>query len=379
MIPGRDGGRAARRGRRVRGRIRIQVDRAEPLAGENRNRLRSLVAHQGAGDDGRRDDPRARRQVSSRRSRDAFFSELRRARQDRHHVSPSAGALLGPGGVASVLSADRGNRKRRARQFHGELRRQGVRLRGDTSREARGAARDQNHLLGSGFILLGETIEKVSSVALNRYCREKIFRPLGLRATDYIDISQVRSRRLEPVPDMFAPTEICPSRKRLLVGEVDDENAFAMGGVAGHAGLFAPVREVDRIASELIACYAGRSNFVPQKIIREFWTRDATVPGSTWALGWDTPSPEHSSSGHRLLAGGGRASRLHRHIDLDRAGERNCDFDADQPGSSAARQSEDSRLPPEDSRPDHGRTQRWLIPAAQRASRAFQRPSATCT
>jgi CubicO group peptidase (beta-lactamase class C family) len=99
---------------------------------------------------------------------------------------------------------------------------------------------------------------------------------------------------------MFAPTENCPSRKRLLVGEVDDENAFAMGGVAGHAGLFAPVREVDRIASELIACYAGRSDFVPQKIIREFWTRDATVPGSTWALGWDTPSPEHSSSGHRL-------------------------------------------------------------------------------
>jgi CubicO group peptidase (beta-lactamase class C family) len=151
-----------------------------------------------------------------------------------------------------------------------------------------------------GFIILGETIEKVTSVALNRFCREKIFRPLGLRATDYIDISLVRSRRLEPVADMFAPTEICPLRKRLLVGEVDDENAFAMGGVAGHAGLFAPVREVDRIASELIACYAGRSDFVPQKIIREFWTRDTAVPGSTWALGWDTPSPEHSSSGHRF-------------------------------------------------------------------------------
>ncbi len=151
-----------------------------------------------------------------------------------------------------------------------------------------------------GFIALGETIEKVSSVSLNRFCREKIFRPLGLRATDYIDISLVRSRRLEPVADMFAPTEICPSRKRMLVGEVDDENAFAMGGVAGHAGLFAPVREIDRIAAELIACYAGRSDFVPQRIIREFWTRDKTVAGSTWALGWDTPSPQGSSSGHRF-------------------------------------------------------------------------------
>ncbi|HYL60611.1 MAG TPA: serine hydrolase domain-containing protein [Candidatus Acidoferrales bacterium] len=151
-----------------------------------------------------------------------------------------------------------------------------------------------------GFITLGETVEKVAGVALDRFCREKIFRPLGLRSTDFIDISLVRSRRLEPVADMFAPTEYCPSRRRMLVGEVDDENAFAMGGVAGHAGLFAPVREVDRIARELMACYAGRSDFVPQKIVREFWTRDTAVPGSTWALGWDTPSAQGSSSGRHF-------------------------------------------------------------------------------
>ena len=71
---------------------------------------------------------------------------------------------------------------------------------------------------------------------------------------------------------MFAPTAVCPLRKRLLIGEVDDENAFAMGGVAGHAGLFAPVREVDRIVAELLACYAGRSDFVPQKIVQHSWS-----------------------------------------------------------------------------------------------------------
>ncbi|MGH7880500.1 MAG: serine hydrolase, partial [Candidatus Binataceae bacterium] len=81
---------------------------------------------------------------------------------------------------------------------------------------------------------------------------------------------------------------------------VEDENAFAMGGVAGHAGLFAPVREVDRIVHELMRCYHGRSDFVPQKIVREFWTRDHTVKDSTWALGWDSPSAEFSSSGHRF-------------------------------------------------------------------------------
>jgi len=152
------------------------------------------------------------------------------------------------------------------------------------------------------FMLLGEAVEQVSGIALNRFCRDKIFRPLSLRAIDFIDISLVRTRRLEPVPEMFAPTAVCPLRKRLLVGEVDDENAYAMGGVAGHAGLFAPVKEVDRVAAELLACYAGRSDFVPQKIVQQFWSRDGAVRGSTWALGWDSPSPEYSSSGHRFSA-----------------------------------------------------------------------------
>jgi serine-type D-Ala-D-Ala carboxypeptidase len=150
------------------------------------------------------------------------------------------------------------------------------------------------------FMLLGEVIEQIGGVALDRFCRDKIYRPLGLRASDFIDISMVRTRRLEPVPEMFAPTEVCPSRKRLLVGEVDDENAYAMGGVSGHAGLFAPVREVDRIACELLASYHGTSDFVPQKVLREFWTRDTAVEGSTWALGWDTPSPQLSSSGRHF-------------------------------------------------------------------------------
>lgn len=150
------------------------------------------------------------------------------------------------------------------------------------------------------FMLLGEVVEQVSGVALNRFCRDKIFRPLELRATDFIDISQNRTRRLEPVREMFAATSYCPLRKRWLLGEVDDENAYAMGGVAGHAGLFAPVQEVDRIAYELLRCYKGKSDFIPQRIVREFWSRDRAVAGSTWALGWDTPSADYSSSGHHF-------------------------------------------------------------------------------
>jgi CubicO group peptidase (beta-lactamase class C family) len=152
------------------------------------------------------------------------------------------------------------------------------------------------------FILLGEIAERATGAPLNRLCRDHIYNDLGLPATGFIDISLARARKLKPVLEMFAATENCPSRKRLLIGEVDDDNAFAMGGVAGHAGLFAPVRDVDKIAAQLLACYHGRSDFVQQKIIREFWTRDSAVPGSTWALGWDTPSPGRSSSGHRFPA-----------------------------------------------------------------------------
>jgi len=61
------------------------------------------------------------------------------------------------------------------------------------------------------FMLLGETIEKVTTLPLNRFCRDKIFRPLELRSTDFIDMALVRSHRLERVTDMFAPSEICPS------------------------------------------------------------------------------------------------------------------------------------------------------------------------
>jgi CubicO group peptidase (beta-lactamase class C family) len=150
------------------------------------------------------------------------------------------------------------------------------------------------------FMILGEVVEQITGVGLHRFCRDRIFRPLGLRATDFVDISMLRTRRLEPVAEMFAATEFCPTRKRLLAGEVHDENAYAMGGVAGHAGLFAPVREVDRIASELIDCYHGRSELVPRPIINEFWRRNGLVEGSTWALGWDTPSAVNSSSGTRL-------------------------------------------------------------------------------
>ena len=148
-----------------------------------------------------------------------------------------------------------------------------------------------------GFILLGALVELVTGTTLDRFCQECIFRPLGMRATSFIDLSLVRTRRIEPVTEMIAATERCPWRKRVLCGEVHDDNAYAMGGVAGHAGLFAAARDVDTLLCRLKACWSGADDFLPAPIVRQFWTRDTAIPASTWTLGWDTPSPSNSAAG----------------------------------------------------------------------------------
>ena len=151
-----------------------------------------------------------------------------------------------------------------------------------------------------GFMLLGAVVEEVNGTTLDRYCHERIYKPLGLRATSYVDLSLLRTRRLEPIADMIAPTERCPWRKRVLCGEVHDDNAFAMGGVAGHAGLFSSARDIDRIVTVLRECYDGQSLFLPAAIVREFWRRNDPAGASTWALGWDTPSQQDSTAGSEL-------------------------------------------------------------------------------
>lgn len=153
-----------------------------------------------------------------------------------------------------------------------------------------------------GFILLGAVVEVVSGMPLDRYCHTRIFRPLRLRSTAFVDLGQLRARHLEPVTEMIAPTERCPRRKRVLCGEVHDDNAHAMGGVAGHAGLFSNAKDIDTLAGHLRDCYLGRGegHLIPPRLMRQLWTREGSVEGSTWCLGWDTPSPSNSSAGSRL-------------------------------------------------------------------------------
>lgn len=148
-----------------------------------------------------------------------------------------------------------------------------------------------------GFMLLGQAVETIGGLSLDRFCRRHIFGPLGLRALSFIDLAQVRTQRVAPVPDMIAPTQRCPWRRRVLCGEVDDENAWAMGGVAGHAGLFGAARDVDALARIVEGASLGENGFLPPELVEEMWTVDTSVKGSTRTLGWDTPAPKGSLAG----------------------------------------------------------------------------------
>ncbi len=151
-----------------------------------------------------------------------------------------------------------------------------------------------------GFILLGSAIEVITATALDRLATRDVFRPLQLHSTGYIDLTTVRRKGLEPVVDMIAPTARCPWRGRVLCGEVHDDNAWAMGGIAPHAGVFSDVDDVHRFGAEMLACYRGVGSLINRDVVREFWRKSGAE--SSWALGWDTPSPKSSSAGKHFSA-----------------------------------------------------------------------------
>ena len=146
-----------------------------------------------------------------------------------------------------------------------------------------------------GFILLADIVETHYQQSLARLFAERVAQPLGLHCTGYRPLDGPSP--LPTTPTAYAATEACPWRTRVLEGEVHDENAWAMGGVAGHAGLFATAADLWRFAHALLDTAAGRRDWLPAALLQESWRRHTTPPGTTRALGWDTPTPGRSSSG----------------------------------------------------------------------------------
>jgi serine-type D-Ala-D-Ala carboxypeptidase len=159
-----------------------------------------------------------------------------------------------------------------------------------------------------GFILLGDWLERRLGQRLDRAASD-VFASLGVTSLAYRPVGALGSGIARTGSDTHGPpiaaTERCPVRGRVVVGEVHDLNAYAMGGVAGHAGLFGDAEGVATVAHALCAAYRGSAlapggrPLVEREILRRFWT-PAGVPGSTWRLGWDGPAASGSLAGDTI-------------------------------------------------------------------------------
>jgi serine-type D-Ala-D-Ala carboxypeptidase len=153
-----------------------------------------------------------------------------------------------------------------------------------------------------GFLALGFLLEAVAGAPLARLAEERVFRPLGLATTFFLDATTPADAAARAGSRAFVPTGWSAARGERVRGAVNDDNAWAAGGVGGHAGLFSTAAEVAALGQTWLDALSGRSSIVPAAVAAEFARRDGAVPGSERALGWDTPSGE-SSLGARLGRG----------------------------------------------------------------------------
>jgi CubicO group peptidase (beta-lactamase class C family) len=145
-----------------------------------------------------------------------------------------------------------------------------------------------------GFMILEWVIEEVSGMALKSFVELNFYNPLSLKRT-FLNTGVIPSQFKK---EDIAPTGHCGWRKRIIQGEVHDENAHAVGGYSGHSGLFGDAEEVLVLVNMLREHFYGeRDDYLKPGMVKEFFTRQEIVGGCTWALGWDTPSARDSSSG----------------------------------------------------------------------------------
>jgi CubicO group peptidase (beta-lactamase class C family) len=159
-----------------------------------------------------------------------------------------------------------------------------------------------------GFIILGVALERLAGEKLDAFCQREIFGPLAMTSTTFNPSPDLRIkipptadermaecgagaparelRKVELPSSVSQPKPRSTFRDRIIQGEVQDENAYVLGGVATHAGLFARAEDVARFAHAMLN---GGAPILRPETVSYFTHRDNT-PGSSRALGWDTPS-----------------------------------------------------------------------------------------
>jgi serine-type D-Ala-D-Ala carboxypeptidase len=136
-----------------------------------------------------------------------------------------------------------------------------------------------------GFIVLGAALERIANEALDTFCQREIFSPLSMINSGFNPPASARGK-IPPTADDGT------FRKKIIQGEVQDENASVLGGVAGHAGLFSSAGDLTRFAHALLR--GGRPILRPETIAL-FTRRESAPTGTSRALGWDTPSAPSQS------------------------------------------------------------------------------------
>ena len=146
-----------------------------------------------------------------------------------------------------------------------------------------------------GFMILAWVVEHIADRRLDLFVAEKIYRPLGLDNLYFIALD-TNARR-----GSFAATENCAWRREIVSGQVHDENAFVVGGVEGHAGLFGTAEDVHRLLIELLRTYHGQTDnsLFNKDLLHQFFKR---LPDTDKAMGFDMPRLEGASCGQGFSA-----------------------------------------------------------------------------
>jgi len=157
-----------------------------------------------------------------------------------------------------------------------------------------------------GFILLGDILSRVGEAPLDVLFSRLVAEPLGLsarfhRLTDFPSEGLVAptgaTRPREPAPGQEGLWGALPTRPS-VPGEVDDDNAWVLDGVSGHAGVFGTAVDVARFGQAILAGCAGDAALAPGPLWYRALASDPLLAGSTRSMGFDSPSKALSSAGH---------------------------------------------------------------------------------
>ncbi len=142
-----------------------------------------------------------------------------------------------------------------------------------------------------GYIILGEIIEIILQNKLNIIFDNLISSPLGLDHVFFVPSDEKKNAY------SFVSTGYSKTRNKILLGEVNDENAYILDGVAGHAGLFSTVNDLSSIAQNILDTFKGRGakQIINRKTLSKMFQR--THEDTEWCMGWHYPSKDNSTAG----------------------------------------------------------------------------------